>query len=280
MTHTAAALLEIATVVFAISSMLSAGFGHTFAEVVGPLTHLGSVARALLANFVLVPALAWGVLRIVPLAESLEVGMMLVAVAAGAPFVIKLSRAAAADVALTASLLLLLLPATVVYMPLVVPLLLPGAGVPVGAIAMPLAVTMLIPLAGGLLLRERRADWATRLQPVMTHLSTVALVVLMASALVANADLIAHIGWRALVAAATIITGAFVLGYLLGGRDPDDREVLGLGTAQRNISAAAVVATQAVGDPGTVSMIVVSSLEGLAILFPIARVLYRREQSR
>lgn len=54
--------------------------------------------------------------------------------------------------------------------------------------------------------------------------------------------------------------------------------VLGLGTAQRNIAAATVVATQSIGDPRTVVMVVIASLVGFAILFPIARLLRKRRK--
>ncbi|GAA2508798.1 bile acid:sodium symporter family protein [Streptomyces thermolineatus] len=280
MADTAAALLNIATVVFAAGSMLLVGLGHDLAEVLRPLRDLRSVARALIANFVLVPALALLVLRIVPLEEHLGTGLLLIAAAAGTPFVIKLSQAARADAGLTITLLLLLLPVTVVFMPLVVPLLQPGANVRIGAIAAPLVMTMIIPLVVGLLVRRLWANGALRLRPLLSNLSTTALIVLVASALIANFDVIVRIGWRAPLAAALVIAGAFVLGYLLGGNDPDNREVLGLGTAQRNIAAVTVVATQTVGHPDTVSMVVISSLVGLAVLFPTARVLYRREIQR
>ena len=39
---------------------------------------------------------------------------------------------------------------------------------------------------------------------------------------------------------------------------------------QRNIAAAMVVATQDIGDPDVTLMVVVSSLVGLALLFPLA----------
>ncbi|HEX5514508.1 MAG TPA: hypothetical protein VFY81_08955, partial [Gammaproteobacteria bacterium] len=50
----------------------------------------------------------------------------------------------------------------------------------------------------------------------------------------------------------------------------------GLGTSQRNIAAATVVATQAVGHPDTITMVVVASLIGFGLLFPVAGMLRRR----
>lgn len=280
MTSIAANLLNIATVVFAASSMLSVGLGHDLAEILRPLKNLRVVARVLIANYVLVPALTLLVIRIVPLEQPLETGLLLMGVAAGAPFVIKLSQTAGANVGLTTTLLLLLLPVTVVFMPLVVPLLRPDADVRIAAIATPLVVSMLLPLAVGLLVHRLWESRALRLGPWMSKLSSVALIVLVVSALIANFDTIVRIGWKPLLAAALVTAGAFGLGYLAGGIDPDNREVLGLGTAQRNIAAATLVATQAVGHPDTVSMVVIGSLVTLAILFPTARMLYRSEGRR
>lgn len=52
--------------------------------------------------------------------------------------------------------------------------------------------------------------------------------------------------------------------------------MLGLGTSQRNIAAAMVVATQAVGDPDTVTMVVVTSLIAFVVLFPVAGMMRKR----
>lgn len=61
---------------------------------------------------------------------------------------------------------------------------------------------------------------------------------------------------------------------------PDAREILGLGTGQRNIAAASVVASQGLDQPDTVVTVVAAAMIGLAVLFPIARVLRRRELVR
>lgn len=270
-------LLEAAVVVFAVASMLSVGLGHTVREVIGPLRDLHGVVRALVANFVLVPLVAVLVLRLLPLEQPHAIGLFLIATAAGAPFLIKLTMAADSDVALSATLLVLLLPATIVYMPLVVPLALPDAPVSALAIAVPLVVTMLLPLAAGLLVRERWERWAGRLRPSMGTVSNVSLVVLVLATILVNLRGILDILLTVAILAALLVIGsAFVIGYLLGGRDRESREVLGLGTSQRNIAAATVVSTQAVGHPDTLVMVIVSSLVGFAVLFPIAAWLRRR----
>jgi BASS family bile acid:Na+ symporter len=269
-------LLDLAVLVFAVSSMLSVGAGHRLRELVAPLRSGRGVARVLLANFVLVPLLAVAVARLLSLPRPLEDGLVLLGMAAGAPFLVKLTEHAEHDVGKSATLLLLLLPATVAYMPLAVPAAVPGATVSARAIAVPLVVTMLVPLAAGLATRAGLPGAAARLRPHLSRISSVALVVLVAATVLRNLpEILDVLGKGAIPAAALVSAGAFAAGWALGGKDPENRAVLGLGTAQRNIVAAAVVARQSFDDPETLVMVVVSSLVALAILFAVASRLRR-----
>lgn len=275
-----AALADIAIAVFAITSMLSVGLGNRLQDVIGPLHRTRVVGRILLANYVLVPALVLLVVWLLPLDRQLEYGLVLVSLGAGAPFLIKLSTTAGGNLAITATMLVLLLPATILIMPLAVPLLLPGARVSTVAVGTPLVLTMLLPLAMGLLVREGWPQLAARARPLMTHASTIALLVVVLATIMVHFDAIVGVGWWAVLAALITVLGAFTIGYLLGGIDPDNREVISLGTGQRNIAAATVIASQSINETETVVMVIVTSLIGLAVLFPIARLLWRRELAR
>lgn len=266
----------MATLVFAVSSMLAVGVSYTLGDILGPLRRLRRVVRALIANFVVVPLIAYVVTQVLALEGPQAAGLILAGSAAGAPFLIKLTTAAEGDVALSATLLVLLLPATVFLMPVIVPLVLPGTTLSAIAIAVPLVVTMLLPLGIGLLVRARAPGWARRLRPTLGVISSYALVLLLASAVLVNLPAILDMTLRTVLAALLLIGGAFTVGYLLGGRDPAAREVLGLGTGQRNIAAATVVATQGVGHPDALIMVVVTAILGLAVLFPVAAKLRER----
>lgn len=272
-------LIDAAVVVFSVSSMLSVGLGNPARELVQRLRATSRVVRAVAANFVLVPLLAVAVTRLMPLAPPLATGLLLVATAAGAPFLIKLTEVAEGEMGSSTALLVVLLPVTVLTMPIVVPLLVSGTTVSAGAIAVPLLVTMLLPLAVGMVLREWRPTWEQMLRPVSTKTSTVALLLLVAATVLANSTAITDLVVQgALLPALLVIGGAFGIGYLLGGSDARFREVLGLGTSQRNIAAATVVATQSFADPRIVVMVVVTSLVGFAVLFPVAA-LFRKRRS-
>ncbi len=66
-------------------------------------------------------------------------------------------------------LVLLLMFASLVYMPLVLPLMLPGVSVNSMGIAQSLLVTMILPLSIGLCIKARRESLAVRLRPIFSQ---------------------------------------------------------------------------------------------------------------
>jgi len=274
------AFANLAILTFVITSMLAMGLSLTTKQIIEPLRNVRLVVKALLANFVLVPLLAYIILRVIPLAEPLAIGLILLATAAGAPFLPKLVQTAKGNIAFGVSLMVLLMVVTIIYMPLVLPLLLPGVAVNPMKIAGSLIVLMLIPLAIGLLINARYDDTADSLQPVMSQTSNISLILLSVLILVLNfKNIIGVIGTGAFIAIIIFIVVAFVLGYFLGGPGSDTKSVLGLGTAQRNLEAALVVGSQNFSDPNEVIIIVVAGVLGLFILMPIAGEIGKRSQA-
>ncbi len=268
---------SISIIVFAVSSMLSVGLAYGLGPIVRPLREARAVFRALVANFVLVPLLALGIERVIPMDPPLALGLFLLAGSAGAPFLIKLASAARSDLALSAALLVLLVPATVVFLPYYVPLAMQHPSlrdfsyVPssVLAIGLPLLSTLILPIVLGLAVKAVAPRWAARLVPMGGNLATVALVVVVVSTFGANLhELIRILKSGAVVSGVLLIVGAFAAGYLLSrrGRSP----VLGFGTAQRNVAGAMVIASRDFTDPDVLVMVTACVLAGLLVLFPIA----------
>lgn len=263
---------SVSIVVFAIASMASAGLSFTFREIALPFRRPGRILRAVVANFVLVPLLATGIAHALSLDTARSIGIVLLGTAAGAPFLIKLIAIAAGDVALGTSLLVLLVPLTVVLMPFLVPVLAPAAAVTASAIAGPLVTTLLVPLALGLVVAETAPRWAAVLQPIARVVSTIALVAMLGLTTVINLhhtiDIVAS---RAIVALILLFAGSFAIGYAVASPRPERRLVLGLGTAQRNVAAATIVAIEDIKDNDTLVLVVVASIIDLVILIPLAR---------
>ncbi|NTU85708.1 MAG: bile acid:sodium symporter family protein [Chloroflexales bacterium] len=275
-----AAIAQIAGLLFVLSSMVAMGLSLTVEQIVAPLKSGRLVALALLANFVLVPLIAALIIWLIPLADGLRVGLVLLATAAGAPFLPKLVQAAEGNVAMGVGLMVLLMVVTVIYMPLVLPLLLPGVAVDAWAIAQSLIVLMLIPLGLALLVRARLPETAATWQPMMNKVSTVSILLLLVTGLALNvANIVGLLGTRGILALLLFIVGSLGVGLALGGREPRDRSVMGLGTAQRNISAAIVVAAQNFTDPQVLVTLLVGAILLLLVLMGAARQLAKRSQT-
>jgi predicted Na+-dependent transporter len=102
-------LQNLFTLAFVVTSMLSMGLSLTVSEIFQPLRNTRIVIMALVANFVLVPALAFALSRIIPLEEDVQIGLLLVGTAAGAPFLPKIAQIARASVAFAVGLMTMLI---------------------------------------------------------------------------------------------------------------------------------------------------------------------------
>jgi BASS family bile acid:Na+ symporter len=270
-------LAQVAGLLFIVSSMLAMGMSLTIQQIFAPLKNVRLVVLALLANFVLVPLLAFIITRIIPMDESLQIGLIVLATAAGAPFLPKLVQGAKGDIAFGVGLMVMLMVVTIIYLPIMLPLLLPGVSVNPWDIAKSLIVTMLIPLVIGLMIRSHSPDTAAHWQPVMNKISSVALLILLVAGLGLNvANIISLIGSGGILALLLFIIGSLLIGLLLGGRDPAIRSVLGLGTAQRNVAAAILVSAQNFAGTTTLPFVLVAAILLLLILLPTAKLLGAR----
>ena len=276
MTEILETLAMLSVLVFVIGSMTSMGLSLKMDQLIAPLKNAKLVVLALLANFILIPAIAYLITLVMPLDESVEIGLILLSTAAGAPFLPKLAEVAKGNVAFSVGLMVLLMVVTIIYLPLVLPLLLSGVEVSPWEIAKSLILMMLIPLAIGLFINARYEEAAAKIQPTFGQASNIALLVLMVLGLVLNfSSMIELVGSLGILAGIIFIVAALIIGYLLGGSESGIKNVMGLGTAQRNISAALVVAGQNF-DADVITYVMVIAIIGLVVLMPAAGELGKR----
>ena len=268
---------SVAMLIFVLSSMLAMGLGLTVSQIITPLRNARLVVLSLLANFVLMPLAAVALAALLRLDQPLGVGLLLLGTAAGAPFLPKLAQIAKGNLAFAVGLMVLLMVVTVGYLPLVLPVLLPGVSVNPAKIARSLFLLMLLPLAGALAVKARFAVAAARTKPVLDRVSNLSLILLVLLITAANINnVLAVFGTHGILAGLLFIAVGFGLGWLLGGPGMDTRRVLALGTAQRNIAAALVVGSQSFSDPKVVVMVVVVAIVSLLVLMPLSRLLAKR----
>jgi len=264
-------IAQISALTFILTSMLAMGLSLTVKQIIDPLRNMKVVLLALLGNFVLIPALVFLITSVIPLDSGLKTGLIIAGAAAGAPFLPKLVQVAKGNAAFSVGLMTLLMVVTVFYLPLMLPVLLPGVSVSPWEIAQSLITTMLLPLGIGLFIKARYEEIAESLQPHMSQISSLAIVVMMVTILVLQfSTIIGTIGTGGIIAALLFLVGALLVGLLLGGKDASMRSVMGLGAAQRNLAAAMLVAAQNFSDdPNVLVMVMLIGILGLVLLMVV-----------
>ncbi len=279
MAETLVTMTYVVILTFVLTSMAAMGLSLTAAQILEPLMDLGLVSQALIANFVLAPLAAWGIAELVGLSDSAALGLILIGSAAGVPFLPKLAQMSKGDVAYSVGLMTLLMVVTVAFIPLVLGSLIESVDVSAWEIAKPLLLGLLAPLGLALVVRARY-DNAKNAVPALNQIAAMALALggVIAIVLVLP-TLIESFGTGAYIALILFVVATLAAGYLLGGKRRGTRVVSGLGTAQRNLTAALLIATTSfASDPEVFVMVMLASGVMLLILLPLAAELGRREE--
>ncbi|WP_010540745.1 bile acid:sodium symporter family protein [Dietzia alimentaria] len=262
--------------VFVISSMLNVGLTQRPTKLVEHLSNWHYLVRMVVVNLLVVPAVMVFALELVDVAPAYESALVLFGMCAGAPFLIKLTRASQRDLALGATVLLVLMTATVVIVPLLLPRLIEGLDVDAWAIARALLLQMIAPMIGGMILAEVVTSVSAWIQPWVARLSSIALYVLLGSTIIGfggemgDRDL-----WKAIALGLVVLAVAFMLGFMMGDGRDHLKDVGGLSTAQRGMPAAVIVATSNFDDTRVFVLVNVLNVIGIIGLLVVAKILSR-----
>lgn len=206
-------------------------------------------------------------------------GLLLLGMTPCAPFLPMMVERAAGDRAYTASFMLLSAVATVVYMPLAVPLMVEGLRVDAWTIARPLLLLVLLPLAVGMAVLRASKALAARLQPVVKKGTAVATIVMLALCLVVYGE-----GFLGSVGSYAALTQLVFLGVVTAasyglafGLPREQKAVLGLGICTRNLGAALAPLLAAPGvDERAIVMVVLGVPVQVLVALVAARVFASR----
>lgn len=266
-----------AVVVFVVSSMLSIGLAARSAEIIAPVRRPAWVLRALIANFVLAPVVALSIVHLFPLDPGYELGLLLLAFAAGSPLLPKLAEAGRTDVAGATALMVLLMAGSVVAMPLALPLLVKGMQVNPWQIAAPLVILMLAPLLLGMAGQRFAPRAGAKLLPAVTKIANIGFIAVVILICGTNITaLVGVLGSGAIGAAILFIVLLFALAWALGGTNPAGRRLLGYATGARNTGAALLTAEVSATEPKAAVMLIVTGVVGLLLLLAATAWVRRR----
>jgi len=232
--------LKISLVLFMAGNLLEMGLKLDPQNALRGLRDARFVALTMLWGFVLGPALAYAITRVLPLAPPYAAGLILMGMAPCAPFLPMLVGKAKGDLGYTAAFMLLTAAGTVVFMPLAVPFLIPGMDVGPWAIARPLLIMVLLPLAVGMAVLRLSPPVAGRARPVIKLATLVATIATGILCVVVYGKGLLGITGSLAVASQVLFFGVMTtFSYWLGFGLPNDRRiVLSAGMATRNLGAA------------------------------------------
>jgi BASS family bile acid:Na+ symporter len=255
------------------STALALGASVTMRDLGSVIRRTPLLARISVLDVVLIPSLAWLVLRAVDLDEDLVVGVLLVAIASAGPVGMKLSQIARGDLALAIALVVLLEVANAFAIPIWVALLMPaGVEVSLGPVVTVLLTLVVLPLSIGGLVKTTAPRIASRWIGPLTRLSTAGIVLVVAILVARNlALLVEAFGSGVALVALALAAAAAALGWALGGAGLASRRTASLVTTVRAGGPALAIASEAFADrPGVAIAIVIYGVIGLVVALALA----------
>jgi BASS family bile acid:Na+ symporter len=271
---------KLVSIALLVSLTLGAGLEINRAHLAAMFKDAGLLARALGANFVIVPLLGVILVRVFAVEPQIATGILLMTIAPGVPFVLLGVRKKGGTMALAAIIAFLFPLLSVLTVPVTASLVLPlgeRASLPLGQFVLTLVLFQLVPLLLGVIVAERMPELAAKLQRPLRLVFLLALVVLLVVLLPKIVRDVAEVfGSRGMVTMLCIVLLSLGTGWLLGAPSAPNRRTLALGTCLRNIGLCATVATGAFADEPRVASAVLVYLLVQIIVSSVAGAIFKR----
>jgi bile acid:Na+ symporter, BASS family len=258
--------------IFTVTNLAAMGLQVRMPEVRGALHQGRAVVLIFAWGWILGPALGYTITRILPLAEPFSTVVLLASLAPCAPFLPLMIGKSGGDMGFAGAFIPLVTLGTVILMPLMAPLLIPGLAISAKSLARPLILTILLPLLVGAAVRHfagKAADRLIRPVGILAKLST--LLTVACCLILYGRGMLDTAGSFALLSVVlfTVIMGGITWRFGFG-LSMARRRVMSLGMGTRNI-AAVFAAALAIpdADPRILVMIVLWTIAS-AILAALA----------
>src|SRR5512137_2257303 len=176
-------VMGITIVIFMVGNLLEVGLRLDVPEAVAALRNVRFVAISLLWCFVLGPALAVLLTKIIPLAEPYALGLILLGMAPCSPAIPVMMRKSGGSLAYMSAFMLVAFAGTVVLMPFMLPWLAKGFTADPWTIAKPLLFFIVVPLIIGVAVRRAAEGFADKAAPVVKKVTGLGTIILCADLL-------------------------------------------------------------------------------------------------
>ena len=228
--------------------MVTIGLGVTFADVVEVGRNWGLVTRAAIANYILVPAAALGLLLLFHPNPMVSAGFLVAAVCPGAPYGPPFTAMAKGNVAVSVGLMVILAGSSAIFAPLLLHQLLPlisedPLNINLSKMVGTLLGAQLLPMSVGLWVRHRYAVVACRIKRPASILSTLLNLSLLTVIIFVQFRTLAEIRLMGYVGMLSLVIATMLSGWLMSGQMGEDRKGMVLTTSVRNVGVGLVIVT-------------------------------------
>ena len=166
-------------ILYSVANLASMGLELNLRETIKSLRSARLVVLTLVWGWVVGPAFAVLLTKVLPLAEPHAIGLLIFSLAPIAPFLPILVRKARADMDFSAALMPLAMVATVVLLPLMAPWLIKGLTVNAWSLAKPLLLLVLLPLVVCAAIKVYAAPVADKLFPVVKQIAGISTLLIL-----------------------------------------------------------------------------------------------------
>jgi BASS family bile acid:Na+ symporter len=267
-------MFSIVAILYCVTNLGSMGFEINLQETIKSLRSPRLVILTLVWSWILGPALAMLIIKILPLSDAHAAGLILFSLAPTAPLLPILIRKAKADMDVSAAMMPLAVVGTVILMPLIAPLLIPGVSVSSFALAKQLVLTVLLPLVIAVVIKVYSRQLADKIFPYFKKLAGLSTLLLLVFVLfMYGRELLNALGSFAVAAQVLFVVIIAFGSYLIGfGMKQTQRSALALGICSRNGGAMFVAFTAfPVQDPNVLVMILLAVPVPLIVWLLLAR---------
>ena len=272
-------IYKIVVLIFTVSNLAAMGLELNPKEAINALKNARFVLLILVWGWVAGPAIAYLLTKVIPLSEPLAAGLLLISMAPTAPFFPLMVSKARGDMSSAGAFILVATVGTVVFLPLMVPVMIKGLTVNTWALAKPLLTMVLLPLMVGFAIKVYKAPVADKLFPVVKKIGTLFLLITAVLTFwLYWREMFSAVGSYAIGAQVLLFTLLTVVSYKVGfGLKQGQRSAMALGMCTRNIAAVFVAYFGITNpDPGVFVMIVLVVPIALIVALIAARIFARQ----
>ena len=252
-------IYKIVVMIFTVSNLAAMGLEIQKNEAIKSIKNPRFIILIVVWGWIVGPAIAWGLTKIIPLSDAYAAGLLLISLAPTAPFFPLMVTKARGDMSSAGAFILVATIGTVIFLPLLVPILIKGLIVSVWGLAKPLLLMVLLPLIIGFGIKVYKEPFADKIAPAVKKIGTIFLLITAIMTFwLYGKEMISAVGSFAIGSQILFFIAITFLSYKIPfGLKKTQRSGMALGMCTRNIAAVFVAYFGITNpDPGVFVMIV------------------------